>query len=63
MRQRKRKHHKAARTQNLPHWAKYRLLRNTFIDEIRNSRDNHNKRLTAQINKTITSGSLNPLLK
>ena len=56
MRQRNRIHHKAVRTQNPLHWAKYRLLRNKVIDEIRNSRDNYNKKLTAQINKTIPPG-------
>ena len=56
MRQRNRIHHKAVRTQNPLHWAKYRLLRNKVIDQIRNSRDNYNKKLTAQINKTIPPG-------
>ena len=56
MRQRNRIHHKAVRTQNSLHWAKYRLLRNKVIVEIRNSRDNYNKKLTAQINNTIPPG-------
>ena len=49
MRQRNRIHHKAVRTQNPLHW-------NIVIEEIRNSRDNYNKKLTAQINKTIPPG-------
>ena len=56
MRKRNRIHHKAVRSKNPLHWEKYRFLRNKVIDEIRLSRDNYNKKLTEQINKSIPPG-------
>lgn len=56
MRRRNCMHHKAVKTQNPVHWRNYRYLRNRVIDEIRRSRDNYNKKLTAQIDKTIPPG-------
>lgn len=56
MRKRNRIHRKAVKTQNPLHWEKYRYLRNKVIDEIRVSRHNYNKKITAQINKSIPPG-------
>lgn len=56
MNPRNRMHHKADKTLNPVHKGNYRYLRNRVIDEIRHSRDNYNKKLTAQIDKTIPPG-------
>ena len=54
--QRNRVHSKAVKTQNPLHWARYRYHRNQVINEIRSSRQNYNKQLSAQINKLIPPG-------
>ena len=56
-------HYKAVKTQNPLHWARYRYLRNQVIDKIRSSRQNYNKKLSAQINKSIPPGKWWRILK
>lgn len=56
MRKRNRIHRKAVKSQNPQYWGKYRYLRNKVIYEIRISRHNYNKKITAQINKSILPG-------